>query len=44
MDYMPITLEMTSAPSLMWAYTRTVKYTTPRGIRNQPYFENFNCL
>jgi hypothetical protein len=27
-------------PLLMWADARTVKYTTPRGIRNQPYFEN----
>jgi hypothetical protein len=40
MDYRPTTLEMTSAPLLTWADARMVKYTTPRGIRNQPYFEN----
>jgi len=41
MDYRPTTMEMTSTPSLMWADARIVKHTTPRGIRNQQYFEKF---
>jgi len=43
MVYRPTTLEMTSMPLLMWADARMVQYTMPRGIRNQPYFENFVC-